>query len=82
MLAASIEYICCSICAICAEVCSRVRSCSFFRLRAALAAVGIVLVHMAYTVDVPRMNVPGLLTRLVRGNVFPGDSILFCHLVF
>jgi hypothetical protein len=39
MFAASMEYICCSNVAICADVCSRVCSCCFFRLRAALAAV-------------------------------------------
>jgi hypothetical protein len=33
------EYICCSNVAICADVCSRVCSCCFFRLRAALAAI-------------------------------------------
>jgi hypothetical protein len=39
MFAASIEYICCSKVAICAEVCSSVCSCCFFRFSAALAAM-------------------------------------------
>lgn len=39
IFAASMEYICCSNVAICADVCSRVCSCCFLRLRAALAAI-------------------------------------------
>ena len=39
IFAASIEYICCSRVEICAVVCSRVCSCCFLRLSAALAAV-------------------------------------------
>lgn len=39
IFAASIEYICCSSVDICADVCSRVCSCCFFRFKAALAAV-------------------------------------------
>ena len=39
IFAASIEYICCSSVEICAVVCSRVCSCCFLRLRAALAAI-------------------------------------------